>query len=171
VILWHLGAAAALTYVTLGRRRIDYRFVLLGAILPDALDGTLGLFVDLNRSGRGPAHSLLAVIFVAVVIIVGFAGERRLSVFGLAVGWLTHLVADGMWAAPETFLWPAFGMDFALVPAEPYSVDLFTRPLDHLGPWGGELVGIAVLAWFWVAFRLGKEDRLKLFLRDGYLRP
>ncbi|MGH2746418.1 MAG: metal-dependent hydrolase [Actinomycetota bacterium] len=171
MILWHLGIAAALTYVTLGRRRIDYRFVLVGAILPDALDGLIGLFVDLNPSGRGPAHSLLAVIFVAVAIIVGFSGERRLSVFGLAVGWLTHLVADGMWAAPETFLWPAFGMDFTLVPTEPYSVDLLSHPWDHLATWGGELVGVAALTWFWVAFRLGEGNRLRLFLRDGYLRP
>lgn len=171
MILWHLGIAAALTYVTLGRRRIDYRFVLVGAILPDAVDGLIGLFVDLNRSGRGPAHSLLAVIVVALAVVIGLSGETRLSVFGIAVGWLTHLVADGMWGAPETFLWPAFGGEFATAPAEPYSVDLFSHPLDHLATWGGELVGIAVLAWFWVAFRLGEDDRLRLFLRDGYLRP
>lgn len=171
MILWHLGIAAALTYVTLGRRRIDYRFVLVGAILPDALDGLIGLFVDLNPSGRGPAHSLLAVIVVALAIVVGFSGETRLSVFGIAVGWLTHLVADGMWGAPETFLWPAFGSEFATAPPEPYSIDLFSHPFDHLAIWGGELFGIAVLAWFWVAFRLGEHDRLRLFLRDGYLRP
>lgn len=171
MILWHLGVAAALTYMTLGRRRIDYRFVLVGAVLPDVVDGMLGPFVDLNGSARGPAHSLLAVILVAVVIVIGYSGETRLSVFGIAVGWLTHLVADGMWAAPETFLWPAFGTDFAAAPAEPYSVDLLTHPLDHLATWGGELLGIAILTWFWVAFRLGEGDRLELFSRDGYLRP
>jgi hypothetical protein len=81
------------------------------------------------------------------------------------------LVLDGMWASPETFLWPAFGTDFAASPAEPYSWDVVLNPWDHLATWAGELVGAALLAWFWVAFRLSERDRLKTFARDGYLRP
>jgi inner membrane protein len=171
MLLWHMGVAAAIVYVTLGRRRIDYRFVLLGAVLPDIVDGALGLFFFEGRAGRWIAHSLLAVIVVTVAIIVGFSGERRQAVFGVGVGWLLHLVGDGMWAAPETFFWPAFGSQFAETPREPYSWDLFTDPLAHLGTWSGELVGLAILLWFVVAFRLREDDRLKQFLRDGYLRP
>jgi inner membrane protein len=166
-----MGIAALIVYVTLGRRRIDYRFVLLGAVLPDVVDGILGLFLFDGPAGRWVAHSLLAVIVVTVAIVVGFRKETRLAVFGLGVGWLLHLVGDGMWAAPETFLWPAFGAGFATSPAEPYSWDLFTDPFDHLGTWGGEAVGLAILAWFWVAFRLGEEGRWRSFLKDGYLRP
>jgi inner membrane protein len=166
-----MGVAALVTYVTLGRRRIDYRYVLAGAVLPDVLDGLLGLFTFDGRAGRWIAHSLLAVLVVSVVIVVSFSGERRLAVFGLAVGWLLHLVADGMWQAPLTFLWPAFGSEFARAPAEPYSWDLVTSPLDHVWTWAGELAGAAILAWFFVAFRLGQQNRLRLFLKDGYLRP
>ncbi len=171
MILWHLGTAALIVYATLGRRRIDYRFILIGSVLPDVIDGVLGLFFFEGRSGRWIAHSILAVITVTVVILIGFRGERRQSWFGIGVGWLLHLVGDGMWRAPVTFLWPAFGTEFAGVPREPYSWDLLVHPLDHLGTWGGELVGLAILAWFWVAFRLGHGGRLKLFLSDGYLRP
>lgn len=171
MLLWHMGLAAAIVYVTLGRRRIDYRYVLLGAVLPDVVDGLLGLFLFDGPSGRWIAHSLLATTAVTVVILVVFSGERRLAVFGVGVGWLLHLVGDGMWSAPETFFWPAFGMDFATSPAEPYGVDLFVHPWDHLRTWGAELVGVAMLMWFWVAFRLGEGDRFRLFLRDGYLRP
>jgi inner membrane protein len=171
VILWHLGVAAAITYVTLGRRRIDYRFILLGAVLPDLVDGSLGLFVFDGPQGRWVAHSLVAVIAIAVAIILLLSGERRLAVFGLAVGWLLHLVADGMWQAPFTFFWPAFGLEFSDVPREPYSWDLLTNPLDHWTTWGAELIGLAILFWFWVAFRLGEQDRRRLWLRDGYLRP
>ena len=166
-----MGVAALITYVTLGRRRIDYRFILLGAVLPDLVDGFLGLFLFDGPAGRWIAHSLLAVIFVAVLIILGLRGERRLAFFGIAVGWLLHLVADGMWQAPFTFFWPAFGLEFSDTPAEPYSVDLVTHPLEHLSTWGAELVGVAILAWFWVAFRMGEGDRLRLWLKDGYLRP
>jgi hypothetical protein len=166
-----MGIAAMIVYVTLGRRRIDYRFVLVGAVLPDVVDGILGLFLFEGPAGRWVAHSLLAVIVVTVVILVAFEKETRLAVFGLGVGWLLHLVGDGMWAAPETFLWPAFGTGFSTSPAEPYSWDLIAHPLDHLGTWGGEVVGVAILAWFWVAFRLGDDGRRRSFLKDGYLRP
>ena len=166
-----MGAATLITYVTLGRRRIDYRFILVGAVLPDLVDGLLGLFLFDGPAGRWVAHSIAAVIVVSVGVIVIFSGERRLALFGLAVGWLLHLVADGMWQAPFTFLWPAFGFRFSSSPAEPYSWDLVTDPLAHLGTWAGELAGLAVLAWFWVAFRLGDRDRRRQFLKDGYLRP
>lgn len=171
MILWHMGLATLITYVTLGRRRIDYRFILVGAILPDLLDGIVGPLFFEGPSGRWIAHSLLAVIVMAVAIILLTRAERRLSLFGLAVGWLLHLVGDGMWQAAFTFFWPAFGNKFNAAPAEPYSWDLFTHPLDHLSTWGAEAAGLAVLAWFWIAFRLSQEGRLRLFLKDGYLRP
>ena len=171
MLLWHLGVAAVITYVSLGRRRIDYRFVLAGAIAPDFVDGVLRLAVPDNSSGRYLAHSLLAVVAVAIAILVLTSGKRRLAAFGLAVGWLLHLVGDGMWNSPQTFLWPAFGSAFSSSPAEPYSWDLLTSPLSHLSTWGAEAVGTACLAWFYVAFRLGSEGRLRRFLCDGYLRP
>ena len=164
-----MGVAAAIVYVTIGRRRVDYRFVLLGAVLPDLVDGVSCFFYECG-GGRGVAHSLLANVAVTVLIILLLRGEMRLSVFGIGVGWLLHLVADGMWDAPKTFFWPVAGTDFAVSPAEPYSWDLITDPLAHLSTWGGELVGVAILAWFWVAFSLGDRERRSRFLRDGHLR-
>ena len=170
MILWHMGLSALIVYVTLGRRRIDYRAVLLGAILPDVIDGLANAFVYDGPSGRWAAHSLLVVVLVAVVVVLGFRGERRLAVFGIPVGWLLHLVGDGMWNAPRTFLWPAFGTEFADAPSEPYSWDLLTDPLAHLSTWGAEAAGALLLAWFWVAFGLGHDDRFRQFLGDGSLR-
>jgi hypothetical protein len=170
VTLWHLGVAAVVTYVTLGRRRIDYRFILVGAVLPDLIDPLLGAFFFDGPAGRWLAHSLVAFLVVTLFVVTAFRGERRLAVFGLAVGWLLHLVADGMWAAPETFFWPLFGTSFATSPAEPYSWSLFTAPADHIWTWVGELAGAAALVWFWVAFDLGSEDRWRVFLKDGHLR-
>lgn len=169
MILWHLGTAAALVYLTLGRRRIDYRFVLLGALLPDVVDAVYGAIVFGDAGVRRVAHSLLIVVAVALVVIVGLRGERRLALFGVPVGWLLHLVADGMWDAPRTFLWPAFGTAFDAV-REPYSWEIL-RLWEHPLLWGKEVIGAAILVWFWVAFRLGEHERARLFLRDGYLRP
>ena len=55
-----MGVAAVIVYVTLGRRRIDYRFVLLGAVLPDVVDAVLGLFQIEGPAGRWIAPSILA---------------------------------------------------------------------------------------------------------------
>jgi membrane-bound metal-dependent hydrolase YbcI (DUF457 family) len=171
LIIWHMGTAAVLTYVSLGRRRIDYRFVLVGAVAPDAVDAVLGRWLEYGGAGRGLAHSLAAASTLAVLVVVAFRGELRLAWFGLAVGWLLHLVADGMWQAPQTFFWPAFGSGFSATPAEPYSVDVLVHPGRHLATWAAEVAGAAMLAWFWVAFRLGADHRLALWLRDGHLRP
>ena len=172
MLLWHLGLAATIVYVTLGRRRIDYRYILIGAILPDVVDAILiGSSVVVSESGRGPAHSIAAVIVVALIILLGLRGELRQAVFGIAVGWLLHLVGDAVWAAPKTFLWPAFGSGFEASPSEPYSWALFTDPFANLKVWLGELAGLGALIWFWIAFRLGEDGRLRLFLSDGYLRP
>jgi membrane-bound metal-dependent hydrolase YbcI (DUF457 family) len=165
-----MGAAAVIVYVTLGRSRIDYRWILIGAVAPDVIDGLLSLMVYAGDSGRGVAHSILAVVIAAVAILIGTRGTARISLFGLAVGWLLHLVADGMWSAPETFLWPAFGSDFAATPVEPYSWDLFVHPLQHLATWGGELLGLAALVYLGAAFELGDPDRRRRFLQDGLLR-
>ncbi len=166
-----MGLATLVVYVTLGRRRIDYRFVLIGAVAPDVVDALLGVTVFDGPSEKRIGHSLLSVIVIAVAIVLTFDGERRLAVFGVAVGWLLHLVGDGMWNAPRTFLWPAFGTEFARAPGTPISGRPFADPMDNLGTWGKELFGLAVLLWFWVAFRLGSDGRFRLFLRDGYLRP
>ncbi|CAN5670559.1 metal-dependent hydrolase [soil metagenome] len=171
MLLWHLGIATLIVYVTLGRRRIDYRMILIGAVLPDIVDGVLGLFFFEGPAGRWIAHSVLAAIVVTIVIILGFKADRRQSLFGIGVGWLLHLVADGMWQAPQTFLWPAFGTEFSSSVREPYTWNLFLDPIAHLSTWGAELIGLGILAWFWVAFRLGERDRFRLFLSDGYLRP
>ena len=169
MILWHMGIATAIVYVTIGRRRVDYRFILLGAVLPDLLDA-LGCVVLECGGGRVVAHSLFANVAVTVLIILVLRGETRLAVFGIGVGWLLHLVADGMWDAPRTFFWPIAGTEFASTPAEPYSIDLLVDPLAHLTTWGGELVGFLILAWFWVAFSLGDPERRARFFRDGHLR-
>lgn len=170
MVLWHLGAGALITYLALGRRRIDYRFVLVGAAAPDAVDGVLGALLFDARADRFAGHSLAAPVAAAVAVVVLTRGRTRLSLFGIAVGWLTHLVADGMWDAPVTFLWPAFGIGEFSPSFEPYGRGLFTRPGAHLGTWAGEIAGAAVLLWFAVAFRLRERDRLASFLADGELR-
>ncbi len=51
-----MGLATLIVYMTLGRRRIDFRFILLGAVLPDLLDPVIRAMGGFEGD-RGPTHS------------------------------------------------------------------------------------------------------------------
>lgn len=170
MLFWYAGVATLLVYVTLGRSRVDYRMIVAGALAPGLLDALAHAFGAEVPDGRGVAHSFLAPVAVAVIVLVGTRGSMRLSLFGIAVGWLFHLVADAMWQYPRTFLWPGFGRDLVEAGHEPYSWDRFTDPSSHLLTWAKEAAGGTILVWFYVAFRLSDAGRRAAFLRDGRLR-
>ena len=77
-----MGIAAAIVYVTIGRSRVDYRFILAGAVAPDLIDGITCAFYECG-GGRGVAHSLLSNVAVTILIILLLRGETRLAVFGI----------------------------------------------------------------------------------------
>ncbi len=94
-----------------GERRAAFlRWFLLGSILPDLVDKPVGrvIFGDQFQNGRIFFHTFL---FLIVLVAVGFflwrRGEPRLGF--LAAGMALHLLLDGFWSFPETFLWPSLG--------------------------------------------------------------
>jgi len=134
---------------------IDYRVVVLGALLPDIGDAPFG--------GTGVLHTLLfSVVLLGVVMAAtrGHRAARRRWLF-LPVGTFLHLVLDGMWTRADVFWWPAFG--WALDGRFPF--------LDHgLALLGAEEVaGALALAWFWQRFRLGDPENRSRFWRTGRL--
>ena len=162
-----LGAVAA----DLVRRwrpgaRLDARWVLLGAILPDLVDKPLGFALGL--SGRIWAHTALVAL---AVTFVGAAFSRRGSgaVLALALGMWTHLLLDRMWMLPMTFLYPAYGFAF---PPEAISLgDYLHTLLADPVVWAGEIVGAIVLIA--IAWRNGVRDWLSVrrFLLTGAVAP
>lgn len=170
MLFWYAGIAVFLVYATLGRRRVDYRMIVLGAVVPGVVDWVAHATGAQTPDGRGVAHSFLSPVAVAFVVLLFTRGTVRLSLFGVAVGWLFHLVADGMWQYPRTFLWPAFGTELTFAGADAGAAGLFEEPRRHLATLVKELAGLGILVWFWFAFRLGDADRRKRFARDGLLR-
>lgn len=166
-LLAHLafGAVAAGLAHHLGRHmRLDFRWVLLGTVLPDLVDKPLGMALGL--SGRVWAHTALASL---VLTLVGLLVARRGSV---ALAWLgfgtwTHLLLDRMWEMPQTLLYPLYG--FAFPPGTQsllgYVLLLLTDPVV----WGGEIVGASVLIA--MAWRYGMRDwsSVRDFLATGRL--
>lgn len=147
-------------------RLVDYRFLALGAILPNLIDKPLAwlILTDLLEATRSIGHGL---ILSTVLLAVGYISNRRKRgnlLLSLAAGCLSHLVLDGMWGQPQTLLWPAFGWEFAA--REPQGID---RYFLHLWgyPWlaASEIIGGLIVGHLVVG--LTRQRRLKEFFRRG----
>jgi inner membrane protein len=89
---------------------IDYRFVIIGSILPDLIDKPMNILVDHTLSGRMYAHTLL---FSAILLLIGMVHNfKYINVFILGLCCLVHIILlDGMWLDPKVFLFPLYGIN------------------------------------------------------------
>jgi membrane-bound metal-dependent hydrolase YbcI (DUF457 family) len=103
VILWFAAFAVLGAWQVLRDARFDYRLIAVGALAPSLIDAPLG--------HRGLAHTLLfAVGSLAVVMLVTINRRPlRRHLIALPIGFLAHLVLDGVFANKALFWWPAFG--------------------------------------------------------------
>lgn len=144
---------------------------MVGAILPDLIDLPVGTIVLADRFSTGELwfHSLLlATIYMSVVLIATRRGRRRRAYMAVGVGWLFHLLLDGMWADPEVFLWPFFGLE---IPAgeSPFWPLAWERALSDPWRWVKEMIGLAYLAWLWIALGLNIRERRRNLWSSGRL--
>ena len=96
---------------------IDYRAVIVGAMLPDIVDKPLGLWIapDLvDRSLRSIAHSLLFGLLILGIGGLLLVARRRPPAMLLGIASSGHLILDRMWSNPTIILWPFLGWDFAV---------------------------------------------------------
>ncbi|MGI9609379.1 MAG: metal-dependent hydrolase, partial [Acidimicrobiia bacterium] len=151
--------------------KVDVRFLMVGALLPDLVDMPVGTLLLAERFSTGELwlHSLLLPsVYMSVVLLLTRRGRRRRAYMALGVGWLFHLLLDGMWASPEVFLWPFFGWE---IPAglAPYWPLAWERALDDPWRWVLELVGLVYLAWLWIAVGLNQKERRAGLMATGRL--
>lgn len=93
---------------------LDYRLVLLGAVLPDIIDKPLGgiIFKDALGSGRAFAHTLLFLLLLVLAGVIVQWKWRKTWLLILAGGDFVHLLLDKIWLLPETLFWPVYGWSF-----------------------------------------------------------
>jgi hypothetical protein len=155
MLLWPAGLALVLVWGVYRDPAIDYRLVVAGAVLPDAVDGPFG--------GARFLHTLVASVVLLAVVMVATRGRRRARRRWLAVpmGTFSHLLADGVWARTSTFWWPFLGGQLqGRLPAVEHGLAVLVVE---------EALGAAALVWFWRRFRLGEPPRRRAFLRTGRL--
>lgn len=171
MLFWHLGATLFLFRWIFRDPKVDVRFLLLGALIPDLIDmpiGTLGLS-DRYSTSELWAHSLVAAsVYMAVVLITTRRGRRRRAWMALGVAWLLHLLLDGMWFNEDVFLWPFLGWDLPSGPS-PFWPEAWQRALADKWRWALEAIGIIYLCWLWLALGLRNAERRDMVARTGRL--
>ena len=161
------GADNNLSWFNSLARQMDYRLIIVGALLPDIIDKPLGMFLfpGFFNSNRIFCHTLLFLVILSSVAVYLFKRRGQTWLIALSFGTFMHLILDGMWLAPRTLLWPAYGWAFERTDVShwlqniPYV--LRTDPAEYLP----ELVGAIILLGFFV--QLARKGKLLLFIKKG----
>ncbi|MFM7410665.1 MAG: hypothetical protein ACKO3L_07690, partial [Actinomycetota bacterium] len=155
VFLWFVATSILAVRYVFRDPRFDYRLLIVGALLPDAVDVVFG--------GARVLHTLTASVALLTLIMVatkrGSTRRRRLLPF--AIGFFMHLVFDGAFANTDVFWWPFTGTSFegARLPvAERGALNLLL-----------EVVGAAGVAWIVRRHGLTNRDARRRFLATGEL--
>jgi hypothetical protein len=156
VLLWFAGTAVVTVWLVFRSPAIDYRLVVLGALLP---------LVELPFGEPRVLHSLTGAVALLVVAMI-VTPRRRLvqrRLVAIPIGVFLHLVFDGIWADTDAFWWPFTGLDWS----HDELPELARGGLGVLL----EIVGAGLLWWTWQGFRLDDPARRARFWRTGRLEP
>jgi hypothetical protein len=174
MLAWHLGGTLFLFRWIFRDPKVDVRFLLAGAVMPDVIDLTVGTLVFADTFGTGElwTHGLLVPSLVVVLVLVATRrGRRRRAWMAFAVGMFFHLVLDAMWTDTRVFLWPFAGVDLASGGSGGYWMSALERAVSDPWRWVREAIGVAYLAWVWVAEGLADRERRARLLHTGRLDP
>jgi hypothetical protein len=156
VLLWFAGTSVVAVWLVFRSPAVDYRLVVLGALLP---------LVELPFGEPRVLHSLTGAVALLVVAMV-VTPRRRLvqrRLVAIPIGVLMHLVFDGIWADTDAFWWPFTGLGWSHDELPELARGGFDIVL--------ELIGAGLLWWTWHGFRLDDPARRARFLRTGRLVP
>jgi len=157
MLLWFVGGSWVAVWAVLGDPAVDYRLVIVGALLPDVVDGAFGA----PRVG----HALVGGVVVLMAVMVLTYGRRglRRRLLAVPIGIFVHLVLDGMWTDAHVFWWPFQGRALSSGGGLPSMAHPLALGVVE------EVAGAVALGWCWRRFRLGEPDRRSRFVRTGRL--
>ncbi len=154
MIIWFAGMSLVLMWIVFRDPAIDHRLVVVGALLPDVVDGPVGHLAI--------GHTLLFSVVLLFAIMGATVGHRRLRrrLLAIPIGWFFHLLLDPVWSETAIFWWPALGTSF-----EDVAILAFDRPIVLTALL--ELAGVVALWWAWSRFGLNDSNRRRVFVRTG----
>lgn len=154
MFLWFVVLAPVLVAEIFRSPMVDYRLVIVGALLP---------LVEVPLGHAWPLHSLLGSVVALTVVMAATVGRRllRRRLLGIPIGMMFHLVLDGSWSSAPVFWWPVFGFDLAAEPV-PETQSIGWRLVL-------ELVAIGVALWAYRRYGLEDERNRRRLLTTGHL--
>ena len=155
MLFWFLGSVVLAVWFVFRDPAFDYRLLLVGAMLPAAVDAPFG--------GARVLHSITFSIALLTVLMLATPGRKpiRKMLLGLPVGTLLHLVFTGAWRHARVFWWPFFGFGFDDAP----------HPVAERGWWNLplELIGLGLCWWIVRRAELDRPERRSWFRKTGQL--
>lgn len=168
MIFWHLGGAIFLFRSIFRDPKVDLRYLAFGALLPDLLDLPLGRLLEPPTTEAFGHTLLLAVVYMTVVLLAtSRGGDRRKMLLTIGIGWLFHLLLDGLWLEATVLFWPLAGTTF---PPTPPLSGAVGRALADPWWWLREVAGLAYLLVLMNRHHLTQTDRRRAFLASGRLQ-
>ncbi len=155
MVLWFAGPAWLLVWRVFRSPAVDYRLVVVGAVLP-SLDGVVGRAT--------PLHTVAGAVAAMAVVMLAARGRRLVQRrwLGVPIGWLCHLLLDATWTDTDLLWGPVTGGSLgALDPPEA------GWPLGLVVAL--EVVGAVVLVGLWVRLGLTERTNRRRFGRTGQL--
>jgi hypothetical protein len=153
MFIWFAAASFLIVVLVFSSAAIDYRLVMLGAVLPVG-EAALG--------GPYLLHTLVGSVVLFVGVVIATRGRRLAArrLVAIPIGVFLHLVLDGTWSRAELFWWPFLGGD----PLGEGQVP----EVDHLGlSLVLEVVGIGIAVWLVRRFALTDPRRRAEFTKTG----
>lgn len=95
-------------------RGYDFRYVILGSILPDIIDKPIGAWLlrSTFHNSRIIGHTLLFSILLIMCGLYRRFKKGRKDMLLVGAGCIVHLILDSMWLYRGTLLWPLYGLKF-----------------------------------------------------------
>lgn len=153
MLLWFIGPSVAIVWLVFRSPALDYRMVVVGALLP---------LVEVLFGGPSVLHTLLGAV-VALALVMASTRHRRLARrrwLGIPIGMFLHIALDLTFTRAALFWWPFLGTDVGdggLPELErPFAVVLVL-----------EALGAAACVWCWRTFGLDRADRRRAMWRTG----
>lgn len=154
MVLWFAGGAFVLVWLVFRSPAVDYRLVMVGALLP---------LLELPFGSPRVLHSMAgAAALLAVAMLL--TPRRRLvqrRLVAVPIGLFIHLLLDGTWTDTQAFWWPFAGIEWSGSRLPELARGGFGLVL--------ELAGAGALWWCWRRFRLFEPARRARFVRTGQL--
>ena len=155
MLIWFAAFAVLVVAAVFDSPAMDYRFVIVGAVLP---------VIEVVIGHPYVLHTLVGCVGAFVLVALLTRGRRLAArrFVGVPIGLFLHLVADGTWAHASLFWWPFLGghkFGHGDVPER-----------GHLaGSLVLEVVGILAVVWIVRRYELFEAEPRRRFLDTGRL--